>query len=188
MGVPHVASGDLFRGHLDKGTELGRQARAYMERGDLVPDEVTIGMVAERISRPDCANGFIPGGFPRAVAQVEALDRLLKGNGTALDVVAFIRVREEVALACLAGRRTCRNCGAVYHILFNPPRQAGVCDACGGELYQRPTRPKRPNAAVCRSTSSRRRHWWTTTALQGGKNENTHFMYPRTNICSGEHG
>lgn len=138
LGFPHVASGDLFREHLDRGTELGRQARAYMERGDLVPDEVTIGMVAERIARPDCAGGFILDGFPRTVAQAEALERLLRGNGTALDMVAFIRVREEVALARLAGRWTCRNCGAVYHTLFNPPKQAGVCDACGGELYQRP--------------------------------------------------
>lgn len=138
LGVPHVASGDLFREHLDKGTELGRQARAYIERGDLVPDEVTIGMVSERLARPDCAEGFILDGFPRTVAQAEALERALRGMGTALDVVPLIRVREEVALARLAGRWTCRKCGAVYHTLFNPPRQEGVCDACGGELYQRP--------------------------------------------------
>ncbi|RME34325.1 MAG: adenylate kinase [Thermoflexia bacterium] len=137
LGVPHVASGDLFREHLEKGTELGRQARAYMDRGDLVPDEVTIGMVAERLSRPDCASGFVLDGFPRTVPQAEALDRLLKEWGVALDVVAYIRVREEVALARLAGRWTCRQCGAVFHTLFNPPRQPGVCDRCGGELYQR---------------------------------------------------
>jgi adenylate kinase len=102
-----------------------------------VPDEVTIGSRGW-IARLDCANGFILDGFPRSVAQAEALKRLLKENGTALGVVAFIRVREEVALACLAGRRTCRNCGAVYHTPFNRPGRRGVCDACGGELYQRP--------------------------------------------------
>ncbi len=137
LGIPHIASGDLFREHLHQGTELGRLAQGYMDRGELVPDEVTIGMIAERIARPDCAEGFILDGFPRTVAQAEALGRLLSQNGTRLDMVALIRVREEVALARLAGRWTCRNCGAVYHTLFNPPRQAGVCDACGGELYQR---------------------------------------------------
>lgn len=138
LGVPHVSSGDLFREHLDKGTELGREARAYIERGDLVPDEVTIGMVAERLARPDCARGFVLDGFPRTVPQAEALDRVLSEMGARLDVVPLIRVSEEVALARLAGRWTCRRCGAVYHMLFDPPRQAGVCDGCGGELYQRP--------------------------------------------------
>jgi adenylate kinase len=138
LGVPHVASGDLFREHMDKGTELGRQARAYVERGDLVPDEVTIGMVAERLSRADCADGFVLDGFPRTVAQAEALQRVLDRIGGVLHVVPLVRVGEEVALARLAGRWTCRDCGAVYHDLFDPPRQTGVCDACGGELYQRP--------------------------------------------------
>jgi len=138
LGVPHIASGELFREHLDKGTGLGEQARAYIERGDLVPDEVTIGMVAERLSRPDCAGGFILDGFPRTVAQAEALERVLDQMGTELDVVPLVRVSEEVVLARLAGRWTCRDCGAVYHLLFDPPRQAGLCDACGGTLYQRP--------------------------------------------------
>ncbi|HEC34830.1 MAG TPA: adenylate kinase [Chloroflexi bacterium] len=138
LGVPHIASGELFREHLDKGTGLGEQARAYIERGDLVPDEVTIGMVAERLSRPDCAGGFILDGFPRTVAQAEALERVLDQMGAELDVVPLVRVSEEVVLARLAGRWTCRDCGAVYHLLFDPPRQAGLCDACGGTLYQRP--------------------------------------------------
>lgn len=137
LGIPHIASGDLFREHLEKGTELGRQARAYIDGGDLVPDEVTVGIVAERISRPDCAEGFILDGFPRTVAQAEALEHLLNRNDRVLDAVAFIRVREEVALARLAGRWTCRSCGAVFHTLFNPPSQPGVCDECGGELYHR---------------------------------------------------
>ena len=137
LGVPHVASGDLFREHVDRGTELGREAQAYMDRGDLVPDEVTIRMVAERLARPDCASGFVLDGFPRTVAQAEALERALVKMGMALDVVPLIQVGEEVALARLAGRWTCRECGVVFHALFNPPQQAGVCDVCGGELYQR---------------------------------------------------
>jgi len=138
LGVPHVASGDLFREHLDKGTELGRRARGYIERGDLVPDDVTIGMVAERLARPDCADGVVLDGFPRTVAQAQALEGVLARLGVALDSVLLVHVSEEVALARLAGRWTCRACGTVYHTLFDPPQQAGVCDACGGELYQRP--------------------------------------------------
>jgi len=138
LGMAQVASGELFREHMDSGTEVGRQARAYIERGDLVPDDVTTGMVAERLSRPDCAEGFVLDGFPRTVAQAEALEQVLDRMGAALDVVPLVRVSEEVALARLAGRWTCRDCGVVYHTLFDPPRQAGVCDACGGELYQRP--------------------------------------------------
>jgi len=138
LGVVQVASGDLFREHLDSGTELGRQARAYIERGDLVPDDVTTTMVAERLSRPDCAEGFILDGYPRTVAQAEALEQILDRKGVALDAVPLIAVGDEVALARLGGRWTCRSCGAVYHTLFDPPRQAEVCDTCGGELYQRP--------------------------------------------------
>jgi len=138
LGVPHVASGDLFREHLDRGTELGARAREYIERGDLVPDDVTVGMVAERLARPDCTDGFVLDGFPRTVAQAKALEQVLGRTGETLDVVPLIRVSEEVALARLGGRWTCRQCGAVYHALFDPPRQEGVCDACGGELYQRP--------------------------------------------------
>ncbi|HHS96610.1 MAG TPA: adenylate kinase [Chloroflexi bacterium] len=137
LGVPHVASGDLFREHLNKNTELGQRARAYIDRGDLVPDEITIGMVAERLARPDCADGFVLDGFPRTVAQAEALERVLDRMGTRLNIVPLIQVSEEVALARLSGRWTCRKCGAVYHTLFNPPKQPGVCDVCGGELYQR---------------------------------------------------
>lgn len=138
QGVPHIASGDLFREHLDRETELGRQARAFIERGDLVPDAVTIGMVAERIARPDCAAGFVLDGFPRTAAQAQALEGVLKQLGVRLDGVLLTRVSEQVALARLAGRWTCRECATVFHVLFNPPRQAGVCDACGGSLYQRP--------------------------------------------------
>jgi adenylate kinase len=138
LNVPHVASGDLFREHFERGTELGKEAQAYIERGDLVPDELTIGMVAERMARPDCARGLVLDGFPRTLSQAKALESLLSEMGAELDIVPLIRVSEEVALARLGGRWTCRECGAVYHQLFDPPEQAGICDVCGGELYQRP--------------------------------------------------
>jgi adenylate kinase len=113
-------------------------AKETVERGELVPDEVTVGMVRERLSRPDCAGGAILDGFPRTVAQAEALEELLTGMGSELTVVPYIKVPEDVLLARLAGRWTCRVCGAMYHQLFSPPQEAGVCDRCGGELYQRP--------------------------------------------------
>lgn len=138
LGAPHVASGDLFRENLNKETDLGQQARAYIERGDLVPDEITIQMVAERLSRPDCAGGFVLDGFPRTLAQAEALDEVLTRMDASLNVVPLIKVSEPVALARLGGRWTCKGCGTVYHVLFDPPKQEGVCDDCGGELYQRP--------------------------------------------------
>jgi adenylate kinase len=138
LGVPQISTGDLFRENLRNETELGLQAKETMERGELVPDEVTVGMVRERLSRPDCATGAILDGFPRTVAQAEALEELLTGMGSELTVVPYIKVPEDVLLARLAGRWTCRACGAMYHQLFSPPQEAGVCDRCGGELYQRP--------------------------------------------------
>ncbi|RMF29158.1 MAG: adenylate kinase [Chloroflexi bacterium] len=137
MGIPHVATGDLFRYHLKEGTELGKLAKAYMERGDLVPDEVTVGMVRERLGQPDCAQGVILDGFPRTIAQAEALDALLAERGERVTIVPYIKVSEEVLLQRLGGRWTCRQCGRVYHTLFDPPPEPGRC-ACGGELYQRP--------------------------------------------------
>jgi adenylate kinase len=138
LGVPQISTGDLFRENLRNETELGLLAKETMERGELVPDEVTVGMVRERLSRPDCATGAILDGFPRTVAQAEALEELLTGMGSELTVVPYIKVPEDVLLARLAGRWTCRACGAMYHQLFSPPQEAGVCDRCGGELYQRP--------------------------------------------------
>jgi len=137
LGIPQVSTGDLFRENLKNETPLGLLARGYMERGELVPDEVTVGMVRERLKQPDCAHGAILDGFPRTVAQAEALEALLAELGSRLTVVPYIQVPEEVLLARLAGRWTCKVCGAMYHQLFNPPQQAGVCDRCGGELYQR---------------------------------------------------
>lgn len=138
LGIPQVSTGDLFRENLKDETELGLLAKGYMERGELVPDSITIAMVRERLARPDCEAGAILDGFPRTVAQAEALEALLTELGSRLKVVPYIKAPEEVLLSRLAGRWTCRNCGAMYHQLFNPPRQPGVCDKCGGELYQRP--------------------------------------------------
>ncbi len=138
LGIPQVSTGDLFREHLKKETELGLLARGYMDRGELVPDQVTVDMVRDRLSRRDAARGAILDGFPRTIAQAEALEGLLAELDSRLAVVPYIKVPEDVLLERLAGRWTCRQCGAMYHQLFNPPREAGVCDRCGGELYQRP--------------------------------------------------
>ncbi len=137
IGLPHVASGDLFRENLAQQTPLGLQAKGYMERGELVPDDVTIAMVMDRLSRPDCAGGAVLDGFPRTVAQAEALDRTLAAAGRAIEAVINLVVSPQALMARLTGRWICRNCQTPYHMLYNPPRVAGVCDACGGELYQR---------------------------------------------------
>lgn len=138
LGIPQVSTGDLFRENLKKETELGLLAKQYMDRGELVPDEVTVAMVRERLSRPDAAEGAILDGFPRTIAQAEALEELLADLGADLCVVPYIKVPQDVLLKRLAGRWTCRSCGAMYHEIFNPPQEPGVCDRCGGELYQRP--------------------------------------------------
>ena len=138
LEIPQVSTGDLFRENLKNETDLGLLAKGYMERGELVPDEVTVAMVRERLSRPDAERGAILDGFPRTIAQAEALADLLADLGSELAVVPYIKVPEDVLLARLAGRWTCRGCGAMYHQLFSPPQQEAVCDRCGGELYQRP--------------------------------------------------
>jgi adenylate kinase len=137
LGIPQISTGDLFRENLKGQTPLGLLAKGFMDRGELVPDDVTVGMVRERFSRPDCVRGAILDGFPRTVAQAEALEGLLAELGSRLAKVPYIQVPEEILLARLAGRWTCRSCGAMYHQVFSPPRLAGACDRCGGELYQR---------------------------------------------------
>ncbi|MBC7240863.1 MAG: adenylate kinase [Anaerolineae bacterium] len=138
LGIPHVASGDLFRAAIANQTELGKLAKSYMDRGELVPDDVTIAMVMERLSQPDCAGGALLDGFPRTIEQAKALEKALAERGSRLALVLYIRASETTLLERLGGRWTCRQCGAVYHERFNPPKQPGICDVCGGELYQRP--------------------------------------------------
>ncbi|BCU80413.1 adenylate kinase [Polycladomyces abyssicola] len=137
FSVPHISTGDMFRQAVKEGTPLGLEAKSYMDQGQLVPDRVTIGIVRDRLGKDDCAEGFLLDGFPRTVPQAEALDELLKEMGRRLDHVIYIRVGEEELIKRLTGRRICRDCGATYHVVFAPPRQEGVCDRCGGELYQR---------------------------------------------------
>jgi len=135
--VPQISTGDIFRQAVRDQTELGKKAKEYMDRGELVPDQIVVGMVEERLSQPDCKNGFILDGFPRTIAQAEALDELLARRGEKLDAVLEISVPDEEVIKRLSGRRTCRQCGAMYHIEFNPPKEPGRCDKCKGELYQR---------------------------------------------------
>ena len=137
LGLPHIASGDLFRENLKNQTELGLKAKAYMDRGALVPDDLTIAMVMDRLSRPDCAQGALLDGFPRTIAQAEALDQALAEQGVVISVVPYIAVPDEVLIERISGRRICRTCGESYHIQFNPPQNSGICDHDGGELYQR---------------------------------------------------
>ncbi len=136
-GVAHLATGDLFRENIRNQTELGLQAKAFVDKGALVPDELTVRMLLDRFDRPDMAKGVLLDGFPRTVEQARALDEALKQRGQDVDKVLYINVGEEEVVRRLAGRWTCRNCGAVYHQVFSPPKEAGKCDKCGGELYQR---------------------------------------------------
>lgn len=135
--IPHISTGDMFRAAIKDGTELGIKAKSYMDAGGLVPDEVTIGIVAERLAQPDCAKGFLLDGFPRTLAQGNALSDILDRLGMKLDGVINIEVDEKILIPRLTGRRVCRKCGASYHMVFNPPQKEGVCGQCGGELYQR---------------------------------------------------
>ncbi|MEV6326442.1 adenylate kinase [Streptomyces sp. NPDC051909] len=138
LDIPHISTGDLFRANISQGTELGLKAKAYMDAGDLVPDEVTIGMAKDRMEQADAANGFLLDGFPRNVAQAEALDVVLKADDMQLDAVLDLEVPEDEVVKRIAGRRICRNDSAhVFHVTYNAPKTEGVCDVCGGELFQR---------------------------------------------------
>jgi adenylate kinase len=137
LGLPHISSGDLFREHLKTQTDLGKLAQGYIDRGELVPDDVTISMVRERLSRPDCQGGALLDGFPRTPAQAEALDQMLDGFGSKVSFVPYIQVPENVLIERLTGRWTCRAQGHVFHEQFNPPKKTGICDMDGSELYQR---------------------------------------------------
>jgi adenylate kinase len=135
--VPQIATGDMLREAVARGTRLGLEARRYMDAGELVPDAVMIGLVRERLAQPDGRKGFVLDGFPRTVAQAEALDQLLEAEGTPLDRVVLFQLVDEELVIRLSGRRVCGSCGRNYHVSFSPPRVAGRCDACGGELSQR---------------------------------------------------
>jgi adenylate kinase len=137
-GLPRIASGDLFRQALGEKTELGLLAKSYMDRGELGPDEITIKMILERISLPDCASGCLFDGFPRTLEQAEALDKFLAEQGKGIDKAVYIKVAEEELMKRLSGRWICRNCQTPYHMVTSPPKTPGICDKCGGELYQRP--------------------------------------------------
>lgn len=135
--IPHISTGDMFRKAQKDGTELGLKAKSYMEQGQLVPDEVTVGIVKERLAEADCKEGFLLDGFPRTVQQADALDTILAELDMALDCVVNIEVDKAFLVDRLTGRRVCRTCGATYHIANKAPKVEGVCDKCGGELYQR---------------------------------------------------
>ncbi|PBC92882.1 Adenylate kinase [Streptomyces sp. OV198] len=138
LRVPHISTGDLFRANISQQTELGKLAKSYMDAGNLVPDEVTIAMVKDRMEQPDAEGGFLLDGFPRNVQQAEALDQLLETEGIKLDAVLVLEVPEDEVVKRIAGRRICRNDSShVFHVTYNPPKKEGVCDVCGGELYQR---------------------------------------------------
>jgi adenylate kinase len=136
-GIPQVASGDLLRAAVRDGTELGREAHQYMDRGQLVPDKLVLQLIAERLRQPDARGGFILDGFPRSVAQAEALATRLERASVKLDKVVAVNVPDEEIVKRISGRRTCRKCAATFHTVFEPSKTAGICDKCGGELYQR---------------------------------------------------
>jgi adenylate kinase len=135
--IPHISTGDMFRAAMKDGTELGLKAKSFMDQGALVPDEVTIGIVRERLSKPDCDEGFLLDGFPRTVPQAEALDALLADLGKSVEHVLNVQVEQDELIKRLTGRRICKECGTAYHLVFNPSKKDGVCDKDGGELYQR---------------------------------------------------
>lgn len=137
FSVPHVSTGDLFRENLSQNTELGQLAKGYMAQGTLVPDDVTEAMVRDRLARPDAASGFILDGFPRNVAQAHRLAAMMDEMARGLTQVIYLKVRRGTLMARLTGRRVCPQCGALYHLLFNPPKTAGLCDKCGANLQQR---------------------------------------------------
>lgn len=137
FGIPQISTGDMLREAVAKGTELGKKAKEFMNQGKLVPDEIVVGIVKERIKQKDCERGFILDGFPRTIAQAEALDVMMAELGKKIDAVININITEEEVVKRIVNRRICRKCGAIYHLIYDPPKKNGVCDKCGGELYQR---------------------------------------------------
>ncbi|NOZ26090.1 MAG: adenylate kinase [Nitrospirae bacterium] len=136
-GIPQISTGDILRKAVADGTPLGKEAKSYMDKGELVPDSVVIGLVKERLAQDDCKKGFILDGFPRNTAQAEVLDKVLEDMGIPLQVALSVDVDMDILMKRLTGRRTCRQCGQMYNVYFSPSQKEGVCDKCGGELYQR---------------------------------------------------
>jgi len=137
LGVPHISTGDIFRRAIQEGTPLGKKVEAYLKSGGLVPDELTVEIVKERLSQPDCQRGFLLDGFPRTIPQAQALDAWLEARGEKLDAVINLQVSEEELMARLTGRRICPQCGATYHLKYDPPQRDEICDRCGSPLIQR---------------------------------------------------
>ncbi|MFD2043156.1 adenylate kinase [Ornithinibacillus salinisoli] len=135
--IPHISTGDMFRLAIKEGTELGKKAKSFMDQGDLVPDDVTIGIVKDRLSKDDCKNGFLLDGFPRTIAQAESLQNLLSDMNQSIDHVLHVNVPEEILVERLTGRRICPSCGKAYHVIYNPPKEEGICDRDGQALIQR---------------------------------------------------
>jgi adenylate kinase len=136
-GIPQISTGDILRKAVADGTPLGREAKSYMDKGELVPDSVVIGLVKERLAQDDCKKGYILDGFPRNTAQAEALDKVLAEMNAPLDLALNVEVDKDILMKRLTGRRTCKNCNQMYNVYFSPPRKDDICDKCGGELYQR---------------------------------------------------
>ncbi|MDO5702744.1 MAG: adenylate kinase [Lachnospiraceae bacterium] len=137
LHVPHISTGDIFRANIKNGTELGKKAKAFMDAGKLVPDELTCDLVADRLAQPDCTEGFILDGFPRTIPQAEALEKVLSDLGTKIDFAVNIDVPDEAIVSRMGGRRACVGCGATYHVVFNPPKKENICDTCGQTLILR---------------------------------------------------
>lgn len=135
--IPHISTGDIFRKNIKEGTDLGKKAQSFINKGELVPDDLVIAITEARLLEEDCENGFLLDGFPRTVYQSEQLDEFLQANGITIDKVINIDVKKQELMDRLIGRRVCRNCGATYHVINMPPEKPGICDVCGGELYQR---------------------------------------------------
>jgi adenylate kinase len=137
FGIPHISTGDIFRANIKNGTELGKKAKTYMDKGELVPDSLVVDLIMDRFKEADCANGYVLDGFPRTIPQAEALDAALKANGEKVDYAINVEVPDENIINRMSGRRACVGCGATYHIKYNPTKVEGVCDACGEKLILR---------------------------------------------------